>query len=729
MARHPRKPAAAVEPASPLSTTRLRSRWAVALGLLVVLAVKLVVLFQLGDHSLLQPRGVLDDAVYLKLAQRVAGGDLLLGPDVYYLSPFYTYFLGLILALGGSVFTARVVQVTLGVASVLLVGLTARRLWGERAGWFAAASTALTGLFTFNEILLLQSSVDPFLAALALWALGRAVGQASRLPDAVGQASRLPTRAGGSFFLTGVAFGLLCLNRPNALAAAVVVAAAWLVIRRSREAALQVAAAIVGLCVVIAPVTVRNRVVAGDWTLITSHGGLNFYIGNHEGASGTWTTLPGISPSIEGQSRDAARVASAAMGRPVSAGEASNYFFDLGRRWILGHPLEAARLWLRKVALAFTNTDLALNYSFTYYARDERTLLGALVVGPWFLVPLGLVGLVLSTVWQARRLPHHSARRLPHHSAGRLPHPPGERLPNRAALLAWSSFVPGYAASLVVFFVASRYRLPMLVALAVGSGFALDFVIAAVTDRCWRAVATVCASAAVLGAATLLPIEPDSGRFFERGERVVQLIAAGQDDEGERLLRDTEADYPQRALLLYRVGQAWQQRGQGAKAVPAFERARSADPASVEILLALAGSYRSAGRGDDAVKTVGAVTRLNDAVPADVVEFGAALLAGGDLSLAEQVARLAAVRWPTSSPSLDLLGLALMLQDKRPEGEAALREAVRLDPASASAHYHLAQAVAVAGRTAEAIVLLEETLRLRPDYPEAQRLWQRLQGR
>src|SRR5450756_991788 len=90
-----------------------------------ILAVKLVVLGQLASHPLLQPRGVLDDAVYLKLAQRVASGDLALGPDVYYLSPFYMYFLGAILAAGGSVFAARAVQVVLGSVAVLLVGLIA----------------------------------------------------------------------------------------------------------------------------------------------------------------------------------------------------------------------------------------------------------------------------------------------------------------------------------------------------------------------------------------------------------------------------------------------------------------------------------------------------------------------------------------------------------------------------------------------------------------------------
>jgi hypothetical protein len=39
-------------------------------------SIRLIVLMQLAGHPLLQPRGVLDGAVYVKLAARVAAGDL-----------------------------------------------------------------------------------------------------------------------------------------------------------------------------------------------------------------------------------------------------------------------------------------------------------------------------------------------------------------------------------------------------------------------------------------------------------------------------------------------------------------------------------------------------------------------------------------------------------------------------------------------------------------------------
>ena len=67
-------------------------------------------------------------------------------------------------------FTAvRVLQILLGTGSVAFLFFTARTWFGERAAWIAAALAALTGLFTFYEVLILQASVDAFLTSAALY--------------------------------------------------------------------------------------------------------------------------------------------------------------------------------------------------------------------------------------------------------------------------------------------------------------------------------------------------------------------------------------------------------------------------------------------------------------------------------------------------------------------------------------------------------------------------------
>ena len=84
------------------------ARTATLLGLTAVFAVKLVVILQLRDHPLLQADAGLDTTAYVHLAQSVIGGNVGLGPGLYYVSPFYVYFLALFYGLTDSLAAVRV---------------------------------------------------------------------------------------------------------------------------------------------------------------------------------------------------------------------------------------------------------------------------------------------------------------------------------------------------------------------------------------------------------------------------------------------------------------------------------------------------------------------------------------------------------------------------------------------------------------------------------------------
>ncbi|HET8644407.1 MAG TPA: glycosyltransferase family 39 protein, partial [Vicinamibacteria bacterium] len=388
------------------------------------LLVRLIVVAQVQGHPLLRPSGVLDDAVYVQLAQRAASGDWALGPGAYYVSPLYAYFLAVLFRLGLAVVHAQVVQAVLGAVAVLLVAKTAARLYGRVAARVSAALGAACGVIVSNEALVLQSALDPFLAALALERLSAALEHSAR----------------PRWLAAGGAFALLGLNRPNAFLAAAAVAALLPLLLRTRRALVSALLLAAGVAIVLAPVAVRNRVVAGEWILVTSHGGLNFWIGNSASADGTYQAPPGITPSIEGQSRDMRRIAEAAAGRALTDAEVSSHFYGLGWQWIREHPGASARLFARKLAYTLHRTEVPLNYSYAYWSREEPTLLRVLPVGAWLLVPLGLAGLFVERRMEGR------------------------------AFAVWAAFLPAYALSVAAFFVAWRYRLPLLTALCVLAG-------------------------------------------------------------------------------------------------------------------------------------------------------------------------------------------------------------------------------------------------------------------
>lgn len=307
------------------------------------------------------------------------------------------------------------------------------------------ALAALTGLFTFYEILILQASLDTFLTAASLACLGGALTWRS---EGVREWSLLSIAA-------GILFGLQTLNRPNVAIAAVGVAVTLVIIHRWRVAAWLVA----GMALALAPVVARNAIVSHQFALSSSHGGLNLYIGNNAAATGQYASVPGVRGSVEGQSEDTRKVAEQAVGHPLTDAQVSHYFTSLALDWIRANPALATALFARKLALVFNARHQWLDFSYPYYAYDTGSILRFLFVGPWLLVPLGFAGAALG-------LKGSSA------STG-----------SGLEFFAWAMFIPFYALSVAVFFVAERYRLPLFVPLCICSGGALDHVLRAFPKR------------------------------------------------------------------------------------------------------------------------------------------------------------------------------------------------------------------------------------------------------
>jgi tetratricopeptide (TPR) repeat protein len=694
-----------------------------ALLLLAALVIKLAVFLQLRGHPLLQPTASLDDAAYLALANRVVDGDWSLGPDVYYVSPLYAYFVALVLAISNkSLAAVRVAQLVLGTVSAGLIFATAREWFGRRAAVIAGVLAALTGLFTFYETLLIQAALDPFLAALALWTLGRAL-----------RAGR-----GGWQLGAGLSLGLLALNRPNVLPFAAVAVIAIVAANRilpRREVALRAGTFVLGLVLAIAPVTVRNRLVAGEWVLITSHGGLNFYIGNSADADGTYTAVPGVTPSIDGQVRDSRLVAERAVGHSLSSSGVSGYFYDRAWAWIRTHPRDALSLMGRKIYYTINAADFSLNYSYTYYSRDERTWLRGLVIGPWLLLPMGLVGWVLLS------------------------------LRNRQTVFPlWALFIPVYGLSIAVFFVSTRYRLPLLVPLVVTTAGLIDHSVAVIGAKQWRRAVWLAATLVVAGTVTNWSTGPDYGRANEQAEMAVYLARSGRTAETTALLARLDQSALDKGLLYFRVGQAFALAGNSAEGIRCLQAAFAYNPQEPDIRLVLGQALLSDGRYSEAVPHLAAarqagvapelaglglarafaevgktqeahaallrVVDLRAEMPAaDWLAAGLLALRIEDPVLAERALRAAIAQSDVLAPAHENLGVALLFQGQTTAAVASLERACVLDPASPSAHYNLAVALAEAGRLGEARNRAEQALRLKPDYPQAKQMLTTLDAR
>ena len=676
-------------------------------------AAKLAVLLQLQDHPLLRPDTGLDTAVYTRLAGEVISGNTWLAPGLYFVSPLYIYFLALILAVAKSFAAARVVQIVLGTAAVGWTYVAAREWFGVRAAWLAALLAALTGLFTFYEVLLLQAALDPFLTSASLASLSLALRERS--------ATGGTRNAQPWFAICGFAFGLQALNRPNVLVPAIAIAVLLALTRRLKPSALLAA----GLLVALLPAAIRNYAVAGDWSPASSHGGLNFYIGNNGEADGTYHLVPGITPNIEGQQIDARRVAEASVGRTLDDAEVSAHFYGLGWSWIRQHPADALRLFVRKIRFIFNAGFISLNYSYPFYAYDQRTLLALLFVGPWLLIPAGLVGLALGFARAGRRRDY----------------------------LIWLSFVPAYALAVAAFFVSERYRLPLLVPMCIGAAAAIDRIAVATRAGRLRSGGLVLAAMLLLGILTNWPTGLDDGRAEERTRMAERMVVDGRFDDAERWAAAAERIHPRPGLVHFRVGRLLIVQRKPDAAVAHLERALALDPKQAEVNYALGQALVDASRPKEAVPHLeraleagvrvdlagfdlararlalgdraGALRVLQDVRPRNASD-AQSWLALGQLALELESPPLAAAFFaeavtaaPRASKPRQDLGLALALMGRYRDAIAEFEQSVALDASDPAAHLNLAVAYAELGRTADARIHAQEALRLKPDYDRA----------
>ena len=631
------------------------------IALAVVFALKLSIGLALGSHPLLTPAGVasnlqgLDSDYYLHLAERVRAGDVWLldsasffgqPPPAFFISPLYIYALALFLTIGGgSLAFVRATQLAFGVAAVWLVMETTRRSYGGRAAWIAGALMAGCGLFTFYESLILQASLDPFLTSLDLYALTRALQDGRRRDWAV---------AGG-------ALALHSLNRPNMLMVATVLAGALALravlkadaLRSKRAVAIFVLAA----SVVIAPTALRNYRATGEIVAISSHGGLNFLIGNGPDADGTFVRAMGVPPTIRGQWIDAVRVASEEERRPVTAGEASAFFRRQALHWIAANPAAELTLLARKIWYTISNVFLTLNYSYPFYAQDTGSPLRFLIVGPTLLLALAAVGLTVA------------------------------RPRGRGAWLL-PVFSVSCVLSVCLFFVAARYRLPGQVALVVAAAGAVSWAIDRLHNSAWRPLVAAVVIASAASVVSAWPTGLDNGRAEEQVRMGVYEIDRGRVTEGERWISNAVNTYrhPFPGVVHLRAGQAHETAGRYSEALDHYRKAIAIDPDEPTLRVGAARVLNSLKEPGEAVASLDQVAEgvMNESAGHEYERAGlTAIMTRGDKAIETAIDAFskAEARLPKSASVRLNKAVALAMAGRTQEARAAAVSALALDPA------------------------------------------------
>ena len=630
-----------------------RFRWQVVAIASVAFVVRLAYIWQIRPSPFFDV--LIGDARQYDLwAGRIAAGDWI-GRDVFYQAPLYPYFLGTIYALAGrDLLLVRICQAVLGAASCALLALAGRRVYSERVGWVAGLGLAIYAPAIFFDGLLQKSVLDVFFVSLVLWLLSFLVENPERR---------------SRWFSLGLALGGLALTRENALILIVPILL-WR-LRPSpapRSPIPAMLAFALGLLLVLSPIAIRNRIVGGEWHLTTSQFGPNFYLGNNPNADGTASPLREGRGTAEYERQDATNLAQVAVGRNLTTGEVSSYWTKEALAFIRSRPVTWLKLEARKTALLWNRAELVDTDSQDSYQEWSWLLRTAAHIGHFgVLVPLALFGVLV-------------------------------RWSDRERLWLFYAMAAVYAASVLMFYVSARYRLPLVPFLmlfaAAGLSSLPDFVRAPSHGRSAITAAAVIAMAVFAN----WPLWPSgSMRAVTENNLGNALKTDGRFQEAGLHYRRAIEIRPDYAPAYINLGTLLVAQGKPEEAIAAYKRASALAAIDDDLDAKIGNAFLRAGKPADAVEYFQRALSVGRPSAEVYNNLIVALIAADRPDAAIPVFREAIQKDPGNGGLYFRLGTLLLQRDRALEAVTAFRAGLALVPGSAEGHGNLGAALAASG--------------------------------
>ncbi len=325
-------------------------KWYWLLGILLFAAVTRILYFIYFYNNDPYFDFLLPDAQrYHEWATAIAHGELYEdGP--FYQAPLYPYLLGfLYLVFGSSPIVIYLFQSLSGLVLIFLIYIVGNRTYGARCGLTAAGIAAFYGVFLFNETKLLPGSICALLTLIAI--------ERIQISDA--------SLRSLYWILAGLMIGFAAIVSPGILLLVPLIFF-WIIQDDSRAWSDKIrrsAFLLIGVFLIITPVTLRNIWIGKDLVLISANGGITFYHGNNPESIGLYSTSEEFSHSIFEQRQESREKAEGEVGHAMLDSEVSRFWFQKGINFIKEEPFRYLQLLSRKAGLIIDNYEHPLEYN------------------------------------------------------------------------------------------------------------------------------------------------------------------------------------------------------------------------------------------------------------------------------------------------------------------------------------------------------------------------------
>jgi 4-amino-4-deoxy-L-arabinose transferase-like glycosyltransferase len=383
---------------------------------------------------------LIDSLFHDRWAFEISKGNII-GQDPFFRAPLYIYSLGIIYGIfGHSLAAARIFGHTIGLLSVLITYLITLRLFSKREALIAAILHAIYPMAIYLESELLVETLFAFLMELSIWIFLLALNKKKRK----------------LFLLTGIMVGLSAITRPVMLSL-LPIYLIWIFhsFRLLNQYIKYAVYFIIGVFLIIAPISIRNYMVGDEFVLIASSGGINFFIGNNAQADGLSATVPSIGPNWG--INDIKYLAEKETGRQLNASALSDFWYQKGLNWITNNKADFLSLYLKKLYYCANNYEVSNNRDLTMFFR-ENPILHFNPINFALIFSLFIIGLILLIV--NRHITSH--------------------------LIFLLIFIITYVAIISFFFINARFKLPIIPLIIIFTPYAITNIANISWRRHWK---------------------------------------------------------------------------------------------------------------------------------------------------------------------------------------------------------------------------------------------------
>lgn len=556
-----------------------------------------------------------------------------LGQSVFFMAPLYTYFLAVIYKLfGPDIGWVLWLQCGLSTITTLIFYFIGTELFNSKTGLLSAALATFYGVFVFYSGLLLKTQLTIFFTCLFILVALRSCKAPSTKND----------------LLSGLILGILICMRGNFLLvlAGLMVWAAFL----SRPGTLRLKPAValfLGAAMIIAPITLRNYIVGKDFILVNSAAGMNFFIGNNPKATGYNDTFLFARPNPFFEEQDYRERAEKVVGRKLKPSEVSDYWMNIGLAYARENPLDFALLQVRKLLIFFNNHEKADNYNYYFM----KTITPALQAG---FLPYGVIVLLASLGI----------------FLGRWRSPP---------FLLLYFFIITYTLSVVLFFIKTRYRLPIVPALIPLAAYTLLEGWQKISKMGKKELAIFAFLAVILAWGIFRPIHKNDLSIAHSNYGSV-FQASGRLDEAENEFKKALAIHPVYKGAPFNLGKMYLAKGLKDEAMNYFKMSLAIDRGYVDARIYLASIYLEKTWYEKAVAEYRDILMMK----------------------------------PNHAQARNNLGSIFIAQGKYDEALIELNRAITFKPDYADAHYNLAIVHAAKGKQDKANQEYQAAIKINP---------------